>query len=446
MLLLEIGLVISDKTIFPGENVSIVQSNPMISLGIGHLMDLKEYVRVTLEVSRPYESGESCALMMRRGLVPDVNSDGGITADLVDLSSWELRKNKHFLSFSQSILTPGESVYLGIAYFAQYRNSSLPYQVRLETSASPLCPDDCNSAGYCSVTDICKCFDGYFGQACAVTLPLLVPGETDIVYVPVQGYSFFYFNTNQNAVSMNLKWAPGSINIAWRHSDNSSDLPTYLKAERIIWNVTEECDLKFAGDTGQYILGLYNPSYATIKASVSLAVSREMSNSNIIIVSVCSLLGGSLVLMWGVYIYCKVRRHHTNVLIVPELLTEPTNTVLLLSLFPVDTYSNLPESLNSTCSVCLDNFHPKDQVRILLCYHVYHIHCIDKWLEQQQFCCMCKRDYSRPEELVSEAKSFSLAKTTLGETTRGAQESESLQHTEGMDFTFSQVEELVLTG
>ncbi|XP_053165747.1 E3 ubiquitin-protein ligase RNF149 [Hemicordylus capensis] len=44
------------------------------------------------------------------------------------------------------------------------------------------------------------------------------------------------------------------------------------------------------------------------------------------------------------------------------------------------------------CAVCIENYKPKDTVRILPCKHVFHRHCIDPWLLGHSTCPMCKLD------------------------------------------------------
>ncbi|XP_053240171.1 E3 ubiquitin-protein ligase RNF149 isoform X2 [Podarcis raffonei] len=44
------------------------------------------------------------------------------------------------------------------------------------------------------------------------------------------------------------------------------------------------------------------------------------------------------------------------------------------------------------CAVCIENYKPKDIVRILPCKHVFHRHCLDPWLLEHRTCPMCKLD------------------------------------------------------
>lgn len=53
-----------------------------------------------------------------------------------------------------------------------------------------------------------------------------------------------------------------------------------------------------------------------------------------------------------------------------------------------------PHYDSGTCAICIDVFEPEDQVRGLICGHVFHQDCLDPWLTKRKACCpMCKRDY-----------------------------------------------------
>ncbi|XP_060048816.1 RING finger protein 215 isoform X2 [Erinaceus europaeus] len=49
-----------------------------------------------------------------------------------------------------------------------------------------------------------------------------------------------------------------------------------------------------------------------------------------------------------------------------------------------------PEPGGDTCAVCLDDFRPKQWLRVLPCKHEFHRDCVDPWLLQQQTCPLCK--------------------------------------------------------
>jgi E3 ubiquitin-protein ligase RNF38/44 len=47
----------------------------------------------------------------------------------------------------------------------------------------------------------------------------------------------------------------------------------------------------------------------------------------------------------------------------------------------------------ATCSVCLGAFQLGETVRLLpLCLHLYHVECIDLWLDAHSTCPICRSD------------------------------------------------------
>ncbi|XP_054829289.1 E3 ubiquitin-protein ligase RNF149 [Eublepharis macularius] len=62
------------------------------------------------------------------------------------------------------------------------------------------------------------------------------------------------------------------------------------------------------------------------------------------------------------------------------------------------------------CAVCIENYKPKDTVRILPCKHIFHRTCIDPWLLDHRTCPMCKLDvikalgcWGEPKDLLEVA-------------------------------------------
>ncbi len=51
---------------------------------------------------------------------------------------------------------------------------------------------------------------------------------------------------------------------------------------------------------------------------------------------------------------------------------------------------NEDEEKEPTCNVCLEEFEKGDKLRVLPCFHKFHVKCIDKWLKQSKFCPTCR--------------------------------------------------------
>lgn len=49
---------------------------------------------------------------------------------------------------------------------------------------------------------------------------------------------------------------------------------------------------------------------------------------------------------------------------------------------------------DATCVICLDEYEPDDELRILRCGHHYHKECVDQWLIEKGSCCLCHQGLS----------------------------------------------------
>lgn len=48
--------------------------------------------------------------------------------------------------------------------------------------------------------------------------------------------------------------------------------------------------------------------------------------------------------------------------------------------------------LEERCTICIEDFVEREEVRVLPCSHLYHLKCIDKWLGSNRTCPVCKSD------------------------------------------------------
>jgi hypothetical protein len=51
-----------------------------------------------------------------------------------------------------------------------------------------------------------------------------------------------------------------------------------------------------------------------------------------------------------------------------------------------------------TCSICIDDYDDKSEIRQLKCTHIFHIKCIDPWLLKESYKCPLCRDDTLPHE------------------------------------------------
>jgi hypothetical protein len=55
--------------------------------------------------------------------------------------------------------------------------------------------------------------------------------------------------------------------------------------------------------------------------------------------------------------------------------------------------TNDDAGLETTCSICLSDYVPSDEVRTLPCDHLFHKGCIDVWLAHHKTCPLCRGKY-----------------------------------------------------
>ncbi len=57
---------------------------------------------------------------------------------------------------------------------------------------------------------------------------------------------------------------------------------------------------------------------------------------------------------------------------------------------PVVSYRAKSEGPQPTCCVCLEQFETGEPLRVLPCFHQFHVLCVDKWLGIRAECPVCK--------------------------------------------------------
>ena len=55
--------------------------------------------------------------------------------------------------------------------------------------------------------------------------------------------------------------------------------------------------------------------------------------------------------------------------------------------------------LTKECAICLEAINDETICRMLSCYHIYHVHCIDSWFMQDITCPNCKKVFNDPGNL-----------------------------------------------
>ncbi|XP_004508056.1 probable E3 ubiquitin-protein ligase RHA4A [Cicer arietinum] len=137
--------------------------------------------------------------------------------------------------------------------------------------------------------------------------------------------------------------------------------------------------------TPSYFLNYSSMGFYTEESISGFTISQAIYEAALIIA----------VLRWVLCLVFKVIKHRrTTSIHTPQ--QHPTCHMLPLTSFG-DIKDRLPET-EETCAVCLNKLKMEDDVRELMnCYHVFHMECIDKWLEHghenenhNQTCPLCR--------------------------------------------------------
>lgn len=58
--------------------------------------------------------------------------------------------------------------------------------------------------------------------------------------------------------------------------------------------------------------------------------------------------------------------------------------------FPTKTFQAASSTRNTQCQICFSDYKEGDKLRMLPCFHDYHVRCIDRWLKDNTTCPICR--------------------------------------------------------
>ncbi|KAM6936876.1 uncharacterized protein FYW49_020683 [Xenentodon cancila] len=68
--------------------------------------------------------------------------------------------------------------------------------------------------------------------------------------------------------------------------------------------------------------------------------------------------------------------------------------------FPTKTFQSASNSGNTQCQICFCDYCDGEKLRMLPCFHEYHVQCIDRWLKDNITCPICRANLADGEALV----------------------------------------------
>jgi len=335
------------------------------------------------------------------------------TADFLDFTGWYQHKSFHHLSLP--VLDSAEvpfhiAIYLNLTPAAPLVN----YSLVLLTSETPICARNCSGHGLCQAGQ-CLCRDGYGDELCDVLLLDLEQEQSLIVTSGQVWYLQVASLQNRKAI---FEWTDGfpSIMTKNRGCDQRTALPSVY--EHTDWYVS-------TSNQGSYVVQSTDAK-CTSQAQWTFRVAQSTNDPVVLIVRmsgeesggavdimviVIGVVGSLVGLAWVIFITWKIyARCHRKHVVVADLVS--ASLLKMRKLCPKQRFRSIPSPSEHPCAICLEEFTPQSDVRVLPCGHIYHEVCIDQWFLRNQSCCFCKMDVflakEIPEMQVNDT-SFSIA-------------------------------------
>lgn len=124
----------------------------------------------------------------------------------------------------------------------------------------------------------------------------------------------------------------------------------------------------------------------TCKFQIHAYQYKDMENLlNMILIVVLTIVGGLIV----VIIIAVVRRWRLSR--ESENVVQYSDIMKYKSAYKPTEWKELNES-ELLCSICYENFEYTSLVRKLLCMHIFHVECIDKWINVKLSCPLCNKN------------------------------------------------------
>ena len=90
--------------------------------------------------------------------------------------------------------------------------------------------------------------------------------------------------------------------------------------------------------------------------------------------------------------YYRHRQNHINPIVINELYNfEDVVVRTPLQLVNKNSKVYLSYTNNNLCVICQDKINYNSIIRELSCNHIFHLNCIDKWLETNKKCPLCNK-------------------------------------------------------
>jgi len=115
-------------------------------------------------------------------------------------------------------------------------------------------------------------------------------------------------------------------------------------------------------------------------------VGNDAMNWPIMDILLVTVVAPFLLILFGYSVYKLIIRFRpTEVAPSPQIIVKLPTKIFYKE--------KLKENEPTTCAICLDDFENEEELRMLLCNHHFHKHCIDAWiLERKNMCPICRAE------------------------------------------------------
>ncbi|CAG9325237.1 unnamed protein product [Blepharisma stoltei] len=386
-----------------GKSLSVTQESEWSYFQLILNSPSKVYIRVSLKILQKPDTSEP-VLSIGHDL-PSFSSGGlSVNADMIDYDGWFTQCGYHSLIFQSSSISSSSVTYIGISNY-NYEKGQISYKISIEEDDYILCPQDCNSRGVCVSLNVCECQNGYIGVGCESQATEITQNNLYSLNAPCQGVNYAYINrqkVSDDALKFYFGWTKYSGRLFWDYKGRGvAELPSprnyFYQVLLPDYNYSLKVDLDVKMMSNMIYMALYNDLNCTSENfNLYVKLSGSSLEENDILVYVLPTLGVLLfiiVVILGV-MYYKHRRHRKRSI--------GLSLTKINEKFPLVQYSEVSsKTSDKNCAICLDEFLENSLVRKLYCNHIFHDHCIKRWLKMSKICYICKQDCAgSPEELL----------------------------------------------
>ncbi|CAD8043866.1 unnamed protein product [Paramecium primaurelia] len=262
------------------------------------------------------------------------------------------------------------------------------------------CFYDCKHDSECR-NSFCICREQQLGNDCHLLLDDI---QTQNMF---QGYKMYYLDIRQfNNIDYVLRFQDNTKYITYCIIDNMNPNLVQININSIL-NITQSdiasCQNKieqFQKQFNQTVNFYYLIFFDNLEITY-LSQNNDAADAYQLIIILTTIIATLFLLI----IVCIMRSKFKKTARVPKRMNlEPAkqdeNTIIPLinRLFPSQEYGALITRQNKylaydKCSICLDKYNDGTQIRLIFCEHLFHTPCIDKWLNNHQYCPDCKSPF-----------------------------------------------------